>query len=177
MSGAKASTASAVSGPSLADLVAAIRDDHLVVGQRAGATGFHGLVLRTTDVDALPSLRRRARAPLDVDTAGMTSAARFGRSVGLRDEGNFIALIEAGHVPAVRTVIPATGRLQHYLRPEDVAAFHRRFATLTTLAAETGRHRNALRGQLAASAVARFAPDGRNFGLVYLREKVAPALQ
>jgi hypothetical protein len=135
---------------SLADLVAAIREGVLVVGQRAGAPGFHGLVLRVTDVDALSS-SRRARAPFDIDSAGMTSAARFGRSVGLRDEGNFIALIEAGHVPAVRIVNPATGRLQHFLRPEHVAAFHRRFATLTTLAAETGLHRNALRGQLAAS--------------------------
>jgi len=48
---------------SLADLVAAIRDGHLVVGLRAGVTEFHGLVLRTTDVDALPSSRRRAKAP------------------------------------------------------------------------------------------------------------------
>jgi hypothetical protein len=161
---------------SLADLVAAIREGVLVVGQRAGAPGFHGLVLRVTDVDALSS-SRRARAPFDIDSAGMTSAARFGRSVGLRDEGNFIALIEAGHVPAVRIVNPATGRLQHFLRPEHVAAFHRRFATLTTLAAETGLHRNALRGQLAASEVGRFAPDGEAFGPVYLREEVVPALQ
>jgi hypothetical protein len=54
----------------------------------------------------------------------MTSAAVFGRSVGLRDGGTFIALIEAGHVPAMRVVNPATGRLQHCLRPEDIAAFH-----------------------------------------------------
>jgi hypothetical protein len=162
---------------SLADLVAAIREGVLVVGRRAGIPGFHGLVLRTTDVDALPCSRRRARAPLDVDAAGMTSAARFGRSVGLRDEGNFIALIEAGHVPAARIVNPVTGRLQHFLRAEHVAAFHRRFATLTTLAAETGLHRNTLRGHLAASEISRFAPDGQAFGPVYLREEVVPALQ
>jgi hypothetical protein len=161
---------------SLADLVAAIRDGRLAVGRRAAVPGFHGLVLRTADVDALASARRRAGAPLDGESSGMTSAAAFGRSVGLRDDGNFIALIEAGHVPAVRVVNPATGRLQHYLRPEDVAAFHRRFATITTLAAQTGRHRNALRSQLPASGVTRFAPGGRDFGAVYLREEVVPAL-
>lgn len=106
----------------------------------------------------------------------MTSAAWFGRSVGLRDEGYFLALVEAAHVPAVQMVNPATGRPQHYLRPEDMAAFHRRFVTLTTLAAETGRHRNTLRGQLAAGGVARFAADGRSFGPVYLREEVVTAL-
>jgi hypothetical protein len=161
---------------SLADLVAAIRDGRLVVGRRAGVSRVsrpgpaHDRCRRA-------GLASQSQGALDVDLAGMTSAASFGRSVGLRDDGNFIALIEAGHVPAVRVVNPATGRLQHYLRPEDVAAFHRRFATLTTLAAETGRHRNTLRGQLAAGGVARFAPDGQAFGPVYLREEVVPALQ
>jgi hypothetical protein len=90
----------------LTDLVAAIRDGRSVVGRRAGVAGFHGLVLRMTDVAALPASRHRARAPLDVDLAGMTSAASFGRSVGLRHKGTFIALIEGGHVPAVRVVNP-----------------------------------------------------------------------
>jgi hypothetical protein len=160
----------------LADLVAAIRDGRLTVGRRAGIAGFHGLVVRIAEVDALPSSRRRARSPLDVDPTGMTSSAMFGRSVSLRDGGTFIALIEAGHVPAVQVVNPATGRLQHYLRREEITAFHRRFATLTTLSAETGRHRNALRGQLAAAGVARFTPEGRDFGAVYRREEVVPAL-
>ena len=147
-------------------LAAAIRNGLFVVGRRAGVSEFNGLVLRKTDVDTLPPSRRRAKALLDVDPGGMTSAASFGRSVGLRDAGNFIALIEAGHVPAVRFVNPATGRVQHYLRPDDVAAFHRRFVTVTKLSAETGRHRNALRGQLATNGIARFGPDGRDFGAV-----------
>jgi hypothetical protein len=162
---------------SLADLVAAIRDGCLVVGQRAGVSGFHGLVVRMSNVDALPPSRRRATAPHDIDTSGMTSAASFGRSVGLRDDGNFLALVEAGHVPAVQVVNPDTGRLQRFLRPEDIAAFHRRFATLTTLAAETGHHQNTLRAQLAAAGIPRFAPGGQDFGPVYLREGIVPTLQ
>ncbi len=162
---------------SLVDLIAAIQDARLTVGQRVGVTGFHGLVLRTTDVDALPPSRSRARSPDDPVTAGMASAARFGRSVGLRDEGSFLALVDAGHVPAVRMVNPATGRAQFYLSPDHIAAFHRRFVTLMTLAAETGRHRNTRRGQLAAGGVAHFAWDGRSFGPVYLREEVVTAIR
>jgi hypothetical protein len=162
---------------SLADLVAAIRDGRLTVGQRAGVEKFHGLVVRMADVDALPPSRRRATAPHNIENAGMTSAASFGRSVGLRDNGNFLALVEAGHVPAVQAVNPDTGRHQHFLRPEDIAAFHRRFVTLTTLAAETGHHRNTLRGKLAAAGIDRFAPGGQDYGPVYLREDVVPALQ
>lgn len=158
---------------SLVDLIAAIRDARLIVGQTVGVAGFHGLVLRMPDVDKLPPSRVRAKAPDNVAAAGMTSAARFGRSVGLRDEGSFLALIEAGHVPAVQMVNPATGRPQFYLSPDHIAAFHRRFVTLTTLAVETGRHRNTLRGQLAAGGVAHFAWDGRSFGPVYLREEVS----
>lgn len=161
----------------LADLITAIHDVRLIVGQRVGSAGFHGLVLRMTDVDALPPSRPRAKASDAVAAVEMTSAARFGRSVDLRDEGSFLALVEAGHVPAVRMVNRATGRAQSYLRPEDIAAFHRRFATLTTPSAETGLHRNTLRGQFAAGGVARFAADGQSFGPVYLREEVVTALR
>ena len=135
---------------SLADLIAAIRGALLFVGQRAGVAGFHGLVLRMTDVDALPPSRSRAKAHNNAAAAGRTSAAKLGQSVGLRDEGSFLALVETGHVPAVLMVNPAKGRPQPYLSPKDIAAFHRRFVTLTTLASETGRHRNSLRGKLAA---------------------------
>jgi hypothetical protein len=86
---------------SVADLVAAIRDGRLMVGQQA--------VVLMADVDALPPSRRRATAPHDIDTAGTTSAASFGRSVGLRDDGNFLALVESGHLPAVQVVNLDTG--------------------------------------------------------------------
>lgn len=161
---------------SFIDLVASICDVRLVVGQRAGVAGFHGLVLRMTDVDALPPSRSRAKAHNNAAAVGRTSAAKFGRSVGLRDEGSFLALVETGHVPAVLMVNPAKGRPQLYLSPEDIAAFHRRFVTLTTLASETGRHRNSLRGELAARGGGRFAPSGQSFGPVYLREEVVTAL-
>lgn len=104
------------------------------------------------------------------------SAAEFGRTVGLRDNGHFTALIEAGHTPSERHVNPKTGRSQHRLSTEDILAFHRRFVTLPTLARETGCHRNTLKGLLAKAGVSRFSPDGQDFGPVYLRSEAAKAI-
>ncbi|KUF08670.1 hypothetical protein [Pseudoponticoccus marisrubri] len=105
------------------------------------------------------------------------SAAKFGRSVGLRDHGGFIALIEAGHVSAIRQKNPKTGRQQYWLSEEEIASFHGRFVTLTTLSNETGHHRNTLKSLLEASRVARFSQDDRDFGANFLREEAIAALQ
>ncbi len=61
---------------------------------------------------------------------------------------------------------------QYRMTAEDMAAFHRRFVTLTTLSAETGQHRNTLKGRLAARRVTPFSPEGQDFGAVYLRGDV-----
>jgi hypothetical protein len=105
------------------------------------------------------------------------SAAAFGRSIGLRDHGGFLALIEAGHTPAQQALNTKTRRLQYWLAVEDIEAFHQRFVTLTTLSAEFGHHRNTIRGLLAASRVSRFAPDGEDFGPVYLRSEALKAVR
>ncbi len=58
------------------------------------------------------------------------------------------------------------------LTPGDMAAFHHRFVTLTTLSAETGQHRNTLQGRLATRRITPFSPEGQDFGAVYLRGDV-----
>jgi hypothetical protein len=63
------------------------------------------------------------------------------------------------------------------MTPEDMAAFHRRFVTLTTLSAEMGQHRNTLKATLAARGITPFSPDGQNFGPVYLRADVAAVMR
>jgi hypothetical protein len=55
------------------------------------------------------------------------------------------------------------------LTPGDMAAFHHRFVTLTTLSAETGQHRNTLKGRLATLRIPPFSPEVQDFGVVYLR--------
>lgn len=161
---------------SLANLIRRVREERLTVGQRAGVPGFHGLVVQKRDVDDLSVALKTAENPDGDALIGLISAAKFGRSVGLRDHGKFLALIEAGHTPAMTSVDPKTGRVQHHLTTDDVSSFHTRFVTLTTLSAETGRHRNTLRRLVAAPRVPRFAPDGQDFGSVYLRAEAFAAL-
>ena len=72
---------------------------------------------------------------------------------------------------------PTTGRQLYWLSAEDIASFHGRFVTLTTLSNETGLHLNTLKNQLEASRVARFGSRDKDFGAVYLREEVARSLQ
>jgi hypothetical protein len=157
----------------LSELVRAIRDQRMTVGQRAGVDGFHGIVVPRAQVDEMAAPARAIREMVLEEIPGSMAAAEFGRSVGLRDGGVFQAMIDAGHVPAYQIMNPRTGRPQYRMTPEDMAAFHRRFVTLTTLSAETGHHRNTLKGLLAARRITPFAPDGQDFGAVYLRSDVA----
>ncbi|WP_085628177.1 TniQ family protein [Marivita cryptomonadis] len=164
-------------GVPLSELIRAIGDQRLTVGQRAGVTGFHGIVVPKSEVDVLAAPARTVRDEFLEEVPGSVTAAEFGRSVGLRDGGVFQAMIGAGHVSAYRIINPRTGRPQHRMTPQDMAAFHLRFMTLTTLSAETGQHRNTLKGLLAARRISPFAPDGQDFGAVYLRADVAAIMR
>jgi hypothetical protein len=162
-------------GVSFSMLIEAIRDDRLEVARREGADGFHGLVVPKAEVDSIARLSGISDVP-ESDLPGEMSAAEFGRMIGLRDHGDFTALIEAGHTPAERQVNPKTGRAQYRLSADDIRAFHDRFVTLSTLARETGRHRNTIRALLAAAGVPRFTEAGKEFGPVYLRGEAVNAI-
>lgn len=105
---------------------------------------------------------------------GVMSAAGFGRKVGLRDKGYFLALVDEGHTPATRIKQPTTGRDQLRVTEADIAEFHRRFLTPTTITAEFGLHRNTIFAAFRETGVVPFAPDGRDFGSLYLRSEAAP---
>ncbi|MDQ7775375.1 MAG: hypothetical protein Q4615_05390 [Paracoccus aminovorans] len=104
------------------------------------------------------------------------SAAEFARSIGLRDKGRIEALIEAGHAVALETVHPVTRRVQLRMTEAHIASFHEKFLTLTTMQTETGLHRNTILSLLRASGVQVFAPDGLDFGQIYLRKEAIPVL-
>lgn len=161
---------------SLLDLIAAIREGQISVGQREGVPGFHGIVVTKSEVDDLPAKYWSGESPEEMDVPGVMSAAEFARSVGLRGNGHFTALIEAGHISAMQCTNPRTGRVQYRLSAEDISYFHRRFVTVSTLSDETGRHRNTVRNLLSRFRVSRFSPDGQDFGLIYLRSEAAKAL-
>ena len=164
--------ASRRSSVALADLVLGIREKRLTLGQRAGVAGFHGIVVRKSEVDRVAAPRLAFRDAVLQEVPGTISAAAFGRSIGLRNDGTFLALIEAGHVPVRQVVNPRTGRPQYQMTPEDMAAFHQRFMTLTTLSAESGLHRNTLRGALLMRKITPFSSGGQDFDAVYLRDDV-----
>jgi hypothetical protein len=133
--------------------------------------------LLTVMNETLQGIRDNTGQGAEAMRTGLMSAAEFGRSVGLRDHGSFISLIEAGHTPAVRHTNPKAGREQYWLSAEEIASFHARFVTLTTLSDETGNHRNTLKSLLEASRVARFVTGDQGFGPVFLREEAIKALR
>ncbi|MFG6637929.1 TniQ family protein [Sulfitobacter sp. 1A12126] len=157
----------------LKGLVCAIEDGQLTVGQRVGIKGFHGIVMQKAEVNLLAGPRTRVGDEVLNYEAGSMSAAEFGRFIGLRDGLALLALIKAGYVSALLIKSPRTARLQYRMTPKDMADFHQRFVTLTTLSAETGEHRNKIRGIFKAARVAPFSPDGQDFGAVYLRADVS----
>ncbi|MFZ7091495.1 TniQ family protein [Primorskyibacter sp. 2E233] len=162
---------------SLREQLDAIHGKRLALGKRGGVRGLHGLVVRKSEVDRLRASLLKPENDAKSGEPRLMSAAEFGRSVGLRDHGYFISLIEAGHTPAVRHTNPKTGRQQYWLSAEYIESYHERFVTLTTLSDETGRHRNSLKSLLEASHVARFAPGDQNFGAIFLREEAIAALR
>ncbi|RBI67540.1 hypothetical protein DQW77_17540 [Roseovarius sp. TE539] len=156
----------------IAHLIDTIRENRLSVGRRRDAQGFHGIVVPKSEVDLIIPPEARVRAESDADLSDTVPAAEFGRSVGLRDGRVFQSLIEAGHVPAQKVMNPRTGRPQYRMTADDIAAFHERFVTLTTLATESGLHRNTLKSKFASHAVVPFSQGGQDFGPVYRRADI-----
>lgn len=159
-------------GVTLQELVKGIRNKQMTVGQLVGVAGFNGIVVQKSEVDLMAAPRKRARNDVRDEVPGTMAAAKFGRSVGLRDGGTFLALIKAGHVPARLVVNPQMGRPQFRMTPDNMASFHQRFVTLTTLSTEIGQHRNTLKAVLASARITPFSPEGQDFGSVYLRDDV-----
>lgn len=96
--------------------------------------------------------------------------------MGIKDNGRFRKLIQAGQTPATPMRNPRTGIANIYVTTADVAAFHHRYVTMRILAAETGKSIPELRSALMRAGVAAFSPDGEDFGRLFLREGVEAAL-
>ena len=156
-------------GVRVGEVISAIRSGRLAIGQCAGCVGYRHFLVRRAEIDRIaPPIRR----PETGEIIGVMSAAEFGRMVGLRNNGYFLALAEAGHTPSTPATNSNTGQSQVRMTESDIAAFHGRFVTVATLGAESGLHRNTLRRRLPAHGVQPFSPRGCDFGPVYLREDV-----
>lgn len=152
------------SGYSLDRLLAEVTAGTLCLGKREHISGYHSFVVSVSDLEKfLPVVEQKDRDD------GLIPAATFGRSIGLRGKGTFLAFVEDGHTPSQLAGDPKTGQIRHYLSPADIAAFHERFLTLTTLVSETGQHRNTALAALKPHVDARFTSNGRDYGPIYLR--------
>ena len=165
------------SGVAMTHLLEAIESGALAAGRRVGEAGFHAIVVRGRDVFDLKENTLLRIEHVDEPLPGVMSAAAFGRSVGLRNNGTFLALVEAGLTPAQRIVNPKTMRPQYQVSEQDIAAFHRRYVTLTTLSSESGVHTTTLRGRLSAAEIVPFSCESQVFRGVYLRTVVGAGLK
>lgn len=153
-------------------IIAGIQSGEIRVGQQSEIDGFHGLCVWRADVDRLAK-------PVPVEESslsGTIAAAPFGRAVGMRDKGLFLAFVKAGHTPTIKIENPKTRKMQHRMTPEDEVAFHRRYLTPTTIESEFGLHRNTSLAILKAGGVARFSPGGADYGAIWLRSEAAPLI-
>lgn len=152
------------------EIIAAIRTGALRLGQRPDVFGYHGLVVEITEVAAFKAKVAPKRKPST--NQGEVSAAAFARSVGIRGKGQFLALIEGGHTPAMLVLNPTTRRREWRMSRGDIAAFEACYTTPSMLSAETGAHLNTIRAVLQRERVQPFRPNGLDVGPVYLRNAV-----
>jgi hypothetical protein len=164
--------ARARSGLGLDEILGSIRKGRLQVGQQAGSDGWRSFRVQKAEIDRMT---RPRGAPTE---RGMIPAGAVAREVGLRDGGYFLALLAAGHSPAQRMTHPRTGVERLYMSPEDIAAFHRRYLTLRTMAMKFGTApRGTILARLDAAGVRRFQPEGVEYGPIWLRVEAEAALR
>lgn len=157
------------SGLSLREIFLAVREGRIELGRLGPA--FHDLVVRKSEIDQL----RMSLWP--EPTERLVPAAAFARLIGLRGPDGLISFLADGLTPALRKKHERNGLSWFYLREEDIAAFKARFATLSMLAEETGEHRNTILARLKQSGLLPFAPNGVDYGAIYLREEIRRAFK
>nr|WP_281253180.1 TniQ family protein [Puniceibacterium sediminis] len=136
------------------------------VGRLPGLVGYTSLYVRWSDMNKL-----RGEKP-DVKTLGV-----FAREVGLNESGAMPALFNAGHISATELFNPATRRNGLYVTDADIAAFHAKFTTLKLLSMREKTDGRVVARRLRDAGVTRFAPEGQDFGPVYLLDDVLGALR
>lgn len=158
-------------------IIEAIRAGELQVARPKGTKGYSTLMVNEAEILAWHGNRlnqAKQRTSIVRDTM---SCAEFARLIGVRDGRLFLAFINAGYGQATEETHPFTRQVQARMTIAQIESFHAKFGTLTTLAQETGLHRNAILARLRAACVEKFAPGGQDFGAIYLREDVLPALK
>ncbi|WP_161656894.1 TniQ family protein [Frigidibacter albus] len=150
-------------GVPIAQIIAAIRSGDVRIGRRTFAEGYRSFVVAKMDTNAL---RAEPSGPIAEE---VISVAAFGRSIGLRDGGLFLAMADAGHISCRSQWNAKTQKSQLVMTRRDIAAFHSTYLTTRTISIEYGLHRNAVRTILKMKGALPFTAYGRSYGMVFLR--------
>lgn len=156
---------------SVGTIIAELRAGKLHLAQRTGVKGYAAFCVLKEEIDRMSSQKQEAAG------GPVITAAAFGRLVGIRTQGWFESLSAADHTPATRMPHPKWGGERVYASASDISEFRSRFVTLKILEEEFGLHQRTLLVKLKAAKVNPFAPNGEDFGLLYLREDAEAALK
>jgi hypothetical protein len=165
--------ANARTGLGVGRIVHAIRDGRLRVARWHGLDGYRALCVSKVEIDQFAvDSGAQTEAHSKLPTEVVSTAAAFGRSVGMREGQAFQRLVHAGHTPASHETISRNGTKRFYVTEDDIAAFHQRFFTQKTLADEYNGFWRTLVAQLQAGGDEPFTSDGETFGHLFLRADV-----
>jgi len=158
-------------GVAVGTIIKLVRDGAMKIAWADRTVGYRGFVVLRAEVDAVSSRQAKIKSKAP-EMSGSISAAAFGRSVGLREGGLFLALVNAGHVSAFSITNPNTNTPQYRMTDKNISEFHRKFLTLTTIEAEFGIHRNRIVSMLRTHGAIPFSADGKDFGSIWSRDAV-----
>ncbi|QFT61806.1 hypothetical protein FIU91_02600 [Roseivivax sp. THAF30] len=150
----------------LQPILAGIAAGKIRVGQLGTAALYKSIFVNFSDFSELVK-RHRSEAGTDLMTI-----PQFERSVGLRTNQGFSALVKAGLTPATRVMNPASGHEKLYVTPDDAREFRAKFTTLSMIAAERQMSFVAVKRDLKMAGIKRFEHDGVKFGQLFLRSDV-----
>lgn len=163
------------SGLRVGAIIGAVRRGDLRLACDPNIFGYRSFLVDKAGIDRMRQEERSRRYKDRPQPSGMNAAA-FGRSVGLRDKGRFLALVAAGHTPATSVPHAGHGAPIPYVTDHDIAAFHYRFLTPSSAEREFGLHRRTCLTLLNRAGVRPFAPNGEDYGLLFERERAEPVL-
>lgn len=159
--------AQARTGVSVGDIIAGIRKGDIPVRHvdpDAGYRGFH------ISLEAVSVYGERF-AERELLSEGL-SLAELGRSIGIREINRLMALIDAGELRAMEVIHPVTRRRQWRVMEVDAAKFRCRFLTFSMIQAEFAVPRMTARLFIKQAGVVPYAPEGQDFGNLFLRADV-----
>ncbi|MCB5199056.1 hypothetical protein LGQ03_07370 [Loktanella sp. TSTF-M6] len=96
----------------------------------------------------------------------------FGQALGIVTKGTMQALIDSGLMEATVILDPKSGKSRHRVTAADADAFHAKFLTLRTAAAEVVEPKRVIKALIEASEVEEVSTAHQSFDGIYLRQDV-----